>query len=287
MARYFSTRAKFFKEVPAPGALHEVRTTIHGLRSLLLPLAVVLSVAAPVSDDVIGQAWLVRAAQGVTFIFLVYSLASHFIENMTIILILKWVGIPIALLHMAGVLDDVTAYLDSVSVEVGNIHVSLHAVLRTFVFGVNLFWFGRVSNATGQRVIRTQAAFDAGTREVVAKLFEIGIFVLIFLLLMNVMGIDLTTLAVFGGALGVGLGFGLQQIASNFISGIIILLDRTITIGDYIELEDGRTGVLRELTMRSATLETFDGKASWYRTNASLPRRSSTGPITTRNSATI
>ena len=83
---------------------------------------------------------------------------------------------------------------------------------------------------------------------------------LIFLLLLNVMGIDLTALAVFGGALGVGLGFGLQQIASNFISGIIILLDRTITIGDFIELEDGRSGTLRELTMRSATLETYDGK---------------------------
>ncbi|MEL0018295.1 MAG: mechanosensitive ion channel domain-containing protein, partial [Rickettsiales bacterium] len=115
-------------------------------------------------------------------------------------------------------------------------------------------------NATGQRVIRTQEKLDPGTREVAAKLFEIGVFVLIFLLLMNVMGIDLTALAVFGGALGVGLGFGLQQIASNFISGIIILLDRSIAIGDYIELEDGRTGTLRELTMRSATLETFDGK---------------------------
>ena len=74
------------------------------------------------------------------------------------------------------------------------------------------------------------------------------------------MGIDLTALTVFGGALGVGIGFGLQQIASNFISGIIILIDRTITIGDFIELEDGRAGKLRELTMRSATLETFDGK---------------------------
>jgi len=74
------------------------------------------------------------------------------------------------------------------------------------------------------------------------------------------MGIDLTALAVFGGALGVGLGFGLQQIASNFISGIIILLDRSIAIGDFIQLEDGRSGRLRELTMRSATLETYDGK---------------------------
>ena len=74
------------------------------------------------------------------------------------------------------------------------------------------------------------------------------------------LGLDLTVFAVFSGAIGVGLGFGLQKVVSNFISGIIILLDRTITIGDYIELEDGRTGRLRELTMRSATLETYDGK---------------------------
>ncbi|MDX1430449.1 MAG: mechanosensitive ion channel, partial [Rhodothermales bacterium] len=170
------------------------------------------------------------------------------------------VGVPIALLYIVGWLEDVIAYLDGLSVEIGNIRLTLYALIRTFVFGVVLFWLGRMSNATGQRIIRTQPALDAGTREVIAKLFEIGVFVIIALLLLNVMGIDLTALAVFGGALGVGLGFGLQQIASNFISGIIILLDRTIAIGDFIELEDGRSGTLRELTMRSATLETYDGK---------------------------
>ncbi len=74
------------------------------------------------------------------------------------------------------------------------------------------------------------------------------------------MGINLTALAVFGGALGIGLGIGLQQIASNFISGIIILLDRSIVPGDYVELEDGRSGWLRELNMRYGILETYDGK---------------------------
>jgi len=275
LASYFSTRIKVLREEPQPGPLLDLRTKIHDLRELMLPLmaAVVLGLATALSAGVINEVWLVRAAQGVAFIFLAFSLADHFIKNATILLILRWVGIPIALLYMTGLLDDVTAHLDSVSIEVGNIHITLYAVLRTFVFGVILFWLGRLSNATGQRVIRTQVALDAGTREVVAKLFEIGVFVLIFLLLLNVMGIDLTALAVFGGALGVGLGFGLQQIASNFISGIIILLDRTITIGDFIELEDGRSGTLRELTMRSATLETFDGKDimvpnEWFITTA-------------------
>ena len=98
------------------------------------------------------------------------------------------------------------------------------------------------------------------TREVLAKLFEIVLYFFIVFLLLQVMGINLTALAVFGGALGVGLGIGLQSIASNFISGIIILLDRSVSLGDYIELEDGRTGHVTRLNMRSTTLETYDGK---------------------------
>ena len=74
------------------------------------------------------------------------------------------------------------------------------------------------------------------------------------------MGINLTTLAVFGGALGVGIGLGLQSIASNFISGIIILLDRSLTVGDFVELDDGQKGFVREFKMRYAVLETYDGK---------------------------
>ena len=128
------------------------------------------------------------------------------------------------------------------------------------MFGAILFWLGRISNVAGKQAIRNQEKLDIGTREVFAKIFEIALFVVIFLVLLQVTGISLTALAVFGGAVGVGLGFGLQQIASNFISGIIILLDRSITIGDHLELEDGRAGTLRELNMRFGVLETFDGK---------------------------
>jgi small-conductance mechanosensitive channel len=262
LSAFFTNRVRIFREEPRPGVLFDLRTKLHQMHELLLPVmsAVVLGLATPLSAEMIGAAWLVRAAQGAAFIFLVYSLANHFISSVTMIRMLKWFVVPIALLFIVGWLDDVIGHLEAVSIEIGNIQLTLYAVVRTLVFGIVLFWLGRVSNVTGQRVIRNQPTLDAGTREVAAKLFEIGVFVVIFLLLLNVMGIDLTALAVFGGALGVGLGFGLQQIASNFISGIIILLDRSLTIGDYIELEDGRTGTLRELTMRSATLETYDGK---------------------------
>ena len=262
LTRVLSARVGFFREEPQAGLLLDVRKTLHAARKLLFPLAALLSLglATGLGGALLGEVWLIRSAQGIAMIFLVYSLASHFIQNDIIILLLKWIGIPIALLYILDLHNEVIAYLESVTFELGNINISLYALVRTIIFGIVLFWLGRLSSRTGQRVIRNQPALDVGTREVIAKLFEIAIFAVIFILLLNVMGIDLTALAVFGGALGVGLGFGLQQIASNFISGIIILIDRTLTIGDYIELEDGRTGTLRELTMRSATLETFDGK---------------------------
>jgi len=255
-------RVTVFRDEPEAGVLFDLRSALHRSAALVLPVSVAISlgIAVVIAADVIGEAWLVKAAQGLVFILVAYSLAKHLMKNEVLIALLKWVGLPIALLYSVGWLDDVILHLEGMTVKIGNIQVSLYAVIRTLLFGFVLFWIGRLSNATGKRVIRAQENLELGTREVIAKLFEIGLFVLIFLLLLNVMGVDLTALAVFGGALGVGLGFGLQQIASNFISGIIILLDRSLTIGDFIQLEDGRKGKLRELNMRSATLETFDGK---------------------------
>jgi small-conductance mechanosensitive channel len=255
-------RLPVLRTAPAPGALHDLRQGLHRARRLVLPFmaAVALGLAAQLGDQIAGENWLIRIAQGVAVIFLIWRLVTHFVKSEAINRMLTWIGLPIALLYVFGWLGDVSTWLDGVAFEVGNIRISLLAIARTIIFGAVLFWLGRFSNATGQRVIRNQSALDAATREVAAKLFQIALFVIIFILLLQVMGIDITALVVFGGAIGVGLGFGLQQIAANFISGIIILLDRSITLGDYIELEDGRAGRLRELNMRSATLETFDGK---------------------------
>lgn len=74
------------------------------------------------------------------------------------------------------------------------------------------------------------------------------------------MGISLTSLAVLGGAVGVGLGFGLQKIASNFISGVILLLEGQATVGDYVELDGGEAGTIIKTTARSMILETYDGR---------------------------
>ncbi|MFG0585580.1 mechanosensitive ion channel family protein [Pseudomonas sp. zjy_9] len=235
---------------------------IKKLSDLIFPVTAILMlrVSLEISENLLSQGWLVQAALIISVILIFRSVIRNFVTHKLLATMLRWLGIPLLFLHMVGLLGGLIQILESISVNLGNIEISLYGIARVAIFGSILFWLGRVSSRTGRDFIAHQESLDERTREVAAKLFEVAIFFLIFLLLLQIMGINLTTLAVFGGALGVGLGFGLQAIASNFISGIIILLDRSVSIGDYVELEDGRTGIVRELNMRSTTLETYDGK---------------------------
>lgn len=250
------------KKAPQSGPFLFIRSGIYKIRELVFPLFTILflAIALDLSDYAIGTSAVVRIFESLAVIILIYSVLSRFVTNVFLKAAIKWIVIPIALLQVLGFLGDVVKYLESLFVEIGNIRISAYGIIRVVIFGSFLFWLGRITNRSGQRIIRQQTNLDTSTREVFAKLYQIALMFLIFILLLQIMGVNITALAVFGGAVGVGLGFGLQSIASNFISGLILLLDRSLSVGDYIELSDGHKGVIRELNMRFALLETFDGK---------------------------
>jgi small-conductance mechanosensitive channel len=254
--------APFLDVIQEKPATHPWRKFIAKVGGLIFSLLAILMlrIAVEVSTGALTQSWLMQTALTVAILLLFYSIIQNFVKSPVAAEIFKWLGMPLLFLHLLGILSGLIAILESISVNIGNIEVSVYGIARVAIFGSLLFWLGRVSSKTGRSFIAHQERLDIRTREVAAKLFEVAIFFLIALLILQVMGINLTTLAVFGGAIGVGIGLGLQAIASNFISGIIILLDRSVSIGDYVELDDGRTGIVRELNMRSTTLETFDGK---------------------------
>lgn len=262
LAKFLKSRSPLLRQTPTDGAMINLRQGIYRLRDLVLPLMMILSlsVAADIGQALIAQSWLIRISLSLAVIFMLYSIINRFVEKQLFRKLALWMILPIAVLHILGWLDEVVAYLETISLQIGNFKISAYGVARVLIFGSVLFWLGRLSNNAGQQIIRNQEDLDLGTREVFAKLFQVTLFVVVFLMLLQIMGINLTALAVFGGAVGVGLGFGLQSIASNFISGIILLLDRSLSVGDYVEMEDGRSGTIRELKMRSTTLETFDGK---------------------------
>ncbi|WP_370213524.1 mechanosensitive ion channel family protein [Roseovarius sp.] len=195
------------------------------------------------------------------FIFLgVRILVRDILKDPFLRLLGKYVLLPMAALYAVGLLETATAKLNSTIVPLGNMSFDLLWLLQAVVAGGVVFWLGRWSNDQSTSYIHAQQDMRPATRQLAAKAAEIAIFGAAFLLLMNILGISLTSLAVLGGAIGVGLGFGLQKIAANFISGVILLVEGQATVGDYVELDGGEAGTIVKTTARAMILETFDGR---------------------------
>jgi small-conductance mechanosensitive channel len=164
----------------------------------------------------------------------------------------------LALLHFTGVLPGVWDELDAMDIPIGSKHISLFELLKGVVVVVltiaGTIW---VSGMIEQRLQRA-AHLDSSVRVVLSKALRAILLVVGVLIALQAVGIDLTLLTVFGGALGVGIGLGLQKLASNYIAGFTILLDRSIRLGDMITV-DNRFGVVAKLTSRYVVVRSLDG----------------------------
>ncbi len=165
-------------------------------------------------------------------------------------------------LGAAGYLEVIKTYTDTetLSFRLGEHRVSLYDCLKSVSILVLVFWIASLATDFAANRINQFTRLRAANRTLLLKAAQIGIYILSFLLALNILGIDLTTLTIFSGALGIGLGFGLQKIASNFISGIILLLEKSVEQDDLVEMCDGTTGYIRKANARFTLIETFDGK---------------------------
>lgn len=168
--------------------------------------------------------------------------------------------VPITVLHMLGLWDDFKSFLTEFGMQIGSVNVNAYKVAQGILLITLLFWLiGRI-NSLIDTGLRRSKKLSASNRAIVTKMAQIGMYVVGFLVTLNVLGIDLTSLAVFSGAVGVGLGFGLQKITSNFISGLILLFEKSIRQGDMVEMSDGTLGTIRHISARYTLVETFSGK---------------------------
>ena len=229
---------------------------------LLLPLIAygLTGIGESVTRSIFGSGEVIAFGKRVFLFLAARILVDQIINDGFLKLLGKFVLVPVAALNAVGFLEIATTRLDAMVVPLGNLSFSLLFLIRFAVVGGIIFWFGRWSNDQSSNFIAKQEEMRPATRELASKAAEIAIFGMAFLFLMNIMEISLTSLAVLSGAIGVGLGFGLQKIASNFISGVILLLEGQATVGDYVELDGGEAGTIVKMTARAAILETFDGR---------------------------
>lgn len=233
-----------------------------GFLPLLMPLLAYGFTAAgeEVTRQVFGSGEVIAFGKRVFLLLAARLFVREVLTDSFLKLLGKYVLIPVAALYALGVLDDISARLDASIIALGNIRFSAMALIRGLIAGSLLFWLGAWSNRQSADYIKKQQELRPATRELAVKAAEVVIFGAAFLLLMSIMGIDLTAVAVLGGALGVGIGLGLQQIAANFVSGIILLIEGQTTVGDYVELDGGEKGTIIKMTARACVLETFDGR---------------------------
>jgi len=161
-------------------------------------------------------------------------------------------------LHLTGLLPELTALLDEAGFSIGPRRISVLLVLQAIAIAtvtlVAALWVGRLLE---NKVMRTEQ-MDMNLRVVLSKLLRFLLIVVGVLVALSAVGFDITLLSVFSGALGVGLGFGLQKIASNYLSGFIILLDHSLHLGDVLTV-DGHYGVAHQLRARYLVLRKLDG----------------------------
>jgi small-conductance mechanosensitive channel len=162
-------------------------------------------------------------------------------------------------LIILGISEDAAALLDNIGFAVGKFHVSLLLLIKAVAFFGIWLWLAVSTGDFIDNRIQRSDELTPSLRVLIGKVFRISLIVIAILVAVSSIGVDLTVFTLLSGAIGVGIGFGLQKVVSNFISGIIILLDRSIKPGDTISLGD-TFGWIRELRARFVSVVTRDGR---------------------------
>ena len=206
-----------------------------------------------------GQsAALVRVATSLAMALLIIQLATSFVPR-EFRKPVTWFAWLVAALNAFELLQPTMDWLDSNGVPFGDQNITLPFVVRAIVFSaLFLFSAGWLSRQLRTR-IDTLPRIEPSVRTLISNATHVALFFAAAVLALTSLGIPLGGLAVLGGALGVGLGFGMQQIVANFVSGVILLTDRSIKPDDVIEVDD-TYGVVKSLGLRYASVVTRDGK---------------------------
>ncbi len=193
-------------------------------------------------------AWVVAHAAGAL-------IKSRFFGKLVALVI--W---TLAVVHSLGLFDEALELLDDLALTVGHTRISLLLVMKGLALFAVLLQAARLVTGVLDDRLRHADGISPSAQVLFAKVARFGIYALALTITLSAVGVDLTSLTVFSGAVGVGVGFGLQKVFSNLVSGIILLVDKSLKPGDVIEIS-GVQGRIAQINARYAAIETLDGKA--------------------------
>jgi len=201
--------------------------------------------------------FLPRSAVSLTVAWIVIRFASTIIQEPFWARTAASIAWVVAALSIFGLLGPTSQFLDSLGFTVGDARISALSVVRGAFIGVLFFWVALWLSKVIKNRIDHLPSLTPSVRILLSRAMQLVLITIALLIALSSIGFPLTALAVFSGAVGLGVGFGLQQIFSNLVSGVILLLDRSIKPGDVIQVDD-TYGYVKSLGLRYAAVVTRD-----------------------------
>lgn len=242
-----------------PGLLRVVVALLRRIEWIFFSLFLFIALTVMRSVTWPSRSHFIAIALSLSLAWLFVSVLSRVIRNRLVARTLSWLAWIYVALVILGFDDEAGTFLDSLALPLGEMRLSLLLILKAVLLLFATVWVAVVLGRYFDEQVQKSDELTPSIRVLIGKVAKFGLILVAGTVALSSVGIDLSAFTVFTGAVGLGLGFGLQKVISNFISGIIILLDKSIKPGDTISLE-GTFGWIRELRARFVSVVTRDGR---------------------------
>ncbi|MBN1326835.1 MAG: mechanosensitive ion channel [Candidatus Cloacimonetes bacterium] len=202
---------------------------------------------------------VIRIALSLSTFWILINIVTYFIRNSILKKFLYFLSMVAAVLGSTGLLHKTIIFLDSLAIKISHTKISFYTVLKAILILLIFSWFAQRLSLFFERKLIKSNSIKPSLGVLFSKIIKGLLFTTVFLLVTSSLGINLATFALFTGAIGIGIGLGLQKIVSNLICGIILLLDDSVKPGDVIEVEDSY-GYVRKMGARYISVLAIDGR---------------------------
>jgi len=235
------------------------RLLLANLGTVIFVLVVAITHAVMLSLTLPSRSYLLGVASSLATAWVVIALVAGLIRNPFVYRLVAVSAWAIAALSILGLLTPTMTAFDSFGVVIGGLRVTPLLVIKTSVLLMLTLWAANWASGFLDRRVRSTADLTPSIQVLIGKIIRLLLITFAILIALSTVGIDFSALALFSGAVGVGLGFGLQKIVSNLVSGIILLADKSIKPGDVISVGD-QFGWVTNMGARYTAVDTRDGR---------------------------
>src|SRR5476651_33355 len=243
---------------PAPLRLF-MRVLVGSASTAVFAVEITLARVVMLTSTWPSRSYLLEVSASLAFAWLIIRLVTSFIRNEFIVRLVSLSAWLVAALSILGQLEPAIDALDSVSIVLGGLRLTPLLLIKLGVLLVVALWLSSVASNFAEYRITRSGDLTPSIQVLLVKMIRLALMVFAVAVVMSAVGINLSALAIFSGAAGVGIGFGLQKIVANFISGIILLADKSVKPGDLVTIGDS-SGRISAMKTRYISVAAGDGR---------------------------